>query len=99
MFERVRALPTAAKVGIAALVGLALLAGVFGSTGRLLLGAAVLGFLYLIPTIVAYRRRHYQLTAIAVINVFAGWTLIGWVGALAWAVTKPPGSPHSSGPH
>lgn len=27
--------------------------------------------------------------AIFVVNLFLGWTLIGWVVALAWAVTKP----------
>ena len=42
-------------------------------------------FVYFIPTIVAANRQHRNLAAIAVVNLFAGWTLIGWVGALAWA--------------
>jgi Superinfection immunity protein len=59
------------------------------------------GALYFIPLIVAWDRGHSHVLAIGVINVFAGWTLIGWVGALAWActaykpyvVTPPPPPP------
>ena len=43
--------------------------------------------LYFVPTFVAYVRSHHQLRAIAVLNVFLGWTLIGWVAALVWAST------------
>ncbi len=42
-------------------------------------------FVYFLPTIIATNRQHRNLAAIAVVNLFAGWTLIGWVGALAWA--------------
>ncbi len=41
--------------------------------------------LYFTPTWVAYDRVHHQRGAIAVINVFLGWTFIGWVVALAMA--------------
>lgn len=48
----------------------------------------VLGFvLYIIPTLVAYSRNHHQRAAITIINLFLGWTFIGWVGALAWSVS------------
>jgi hypothetical protein len=40
---------------------------------------------YLLPTIVATIRRHADKGAIFVINLFLGWSLIGWVAALAWA--------------
>ena len=40
---------------------------------------------YLLPTIVASIRRHADKGAIFVINLFLGWSLIGWVAALAWA--------------
>jgi hypothetical protein len=42
-------------------------------------------FAYLVPTMVATSRSHRQSLPIFVINVFLGWTLIGWVVALAWA--------------
>ncbi len=54
--------------------------------------------LYFVPTIVALQRVHHQLSAILIVNVFLGWTLLGWVIALAMAfsaVESPPspGSP------
>ncbi len=41
--------------------------------------------LYLLPALVAGGRGHRNQNSIAVINLFLGWTLIGWVVALAWA--------------
>lgn len=43
-------------------------------------------FLYLLPTYIARAREHDNAASIFVINFFFGWTLIGWVIALAWAV-------------
>jgi hypothetical protein len=51
---------------------------------------ALFGYLYFVPYFVARHRHHPQILAIGVINLFAGWTLIGWVGALAWACTTIP---------
>ena len=51
-----------------------------------LIGAAFL-FLYLLPSIAAVKRRHRNRTAIVVLNVALGWTLLGWVAALVWAYT------------
>ena len=42
---------------------------------------------YLLPTIVAVARKHHQSGAVAAINFFLGWTLIGWVVALAMALS------------
>jgi uncharacterized membrane protein len=47
----------------------------------------VLAVLYFIPTVVAFNRQHHQRNTITVINVFLGWTFIGWVVALAMAVS------------
>src|ERR1022692_2699505 len=44
---------------------------------------------YFLPTIVAARRAHPQLPAICVLDVFLGWTVVGWVIALVWANTNP----------
>ena len=41
---------------------------------------------YFLPTLLAYCYRHKSAPSILVINLFLGWTIIGWVVALAWAV-------------
>ena len=45
--------------------------------------------IYFLPTLFAFRRQHYNRGAILVLNLFLGWTLIGWVVALVWACMKP----------
>ena len=45
--------------------------------------------LYLIPTFVAHSRDQPNATAITIINVALGWTLVGWIVALVWAVKEP----------
>jgi len=42
--------------------------------------------IYLVPTVVALVRKPPHLTAAIVVNLFLGWTLIGWVVALVLAV-------------
>jgi hypothetical protein len=54
---------------------------------RLVVAAIVLG-LYFCPTIVAYQRSHRNALPIAVLNLLAGWTFLGWVAALVWALTR-----------
>ena len=54
------------------------------ATGFLLL--AILLGLYLLPTWVALNRGVVNKWSVVVINVLLGWTLIGWVVALAMAV-------------
>jgi hypothetical protein len=36
--------------------------------------------------VVACRRRVYAQAGIIVLNLLLGWTVLGWVGALIWAV-------------
>ncbi|MBR4624292.1 MAG: superinfection immunity protein [Alphaproteobacteria bacterium] len=48
----------------------------------------ILAFVYFLPTIVAYSRNHTNALAILILNLFLGYTLIGWVVALIWAVYK-----------
>lgn len=43
--------------------------------------------LYFIPTYVAAKRRHRNSTAILMLNLFTGWTVIGWIGCIIWAST------------
>lgn len=42
--------------------------------------------LYFLPTIIAFARNKRDTTAILLLNFFLGWTAIGWVIALVWAV-------------
>ena len=42
--------------------------------------------LYLAPTAIAFSRGHPHAASVLVINLFLGWTLIGWVVALAMSV-------------
>lgn len=50
----------------------------------------VLLVLYIVPSIVAYFRGVPNVWSIIVINLFLGWTLIGWVIALAMAARTVP---------
>jgi hypothetical protein len=45
------------------------------------------GFLmYFLPSIIAFGRNKRDTTSIVLLNFFLGWTMIGWVIALVWAV-------------
>jgi T4 superinfection immunity protein len=44
--------------------------------------------LYFLPTIIARSANHRQLTAIFALNLLLGWTILGWVAALVWALVK-----------
>jgi|LauGreDrversion4_2_1035121.scaffolds.fasta_scaffold116716_1 hypothetical protein len=45
-------------------------------------------WVYFVPTIVAYYRRHHNKLAIHWTNVFLGWTFLGWVITLIWSCTN-----------
>lgn len=44
--------------------------------------------LYFLPAIIAYSRSKRDAGAILVLNIFLGWTAIGWVIALVWALKQ-----------
>lgn len=48
-----------------------------------------IGYVYWIPTLVAIYRKHNNKIAIGCINTFLGWTLVGWVVSLVWALANP----------
>lgn len=68
----------------------------------------LLAVTYFLPTIEAVLRKHSSLTSIVLVNIFLGWTLVGWVAAIAWAcagsnkpsggATETPASPHPTPP-
>jgi hypothetical protein len=41
---------------------------------------------YFLPTVIAVVRKHRNALAVFLLNLFLGWTLFGWVGALVWSV-------------
>jgi hypothetical protein len=43
--------------------------------------------LYLLPTLVADSRHHKNVWAIGALNLLLGWTFLGWILALVWALT------------
>ena len=43
--------------------------------------------IYFIPTIVAYSNKKQNTGAICALNLLLGWTFVGWVVALVWALT------------
>jgi hypothetical protein len=51
------------------------------------LGVAI----YLLPSIIGFARQRPNAVPILVLNVFLGWSLLGWVAALVWslAVDQP----------
>lgn len=44
---------------------------------------------YFLPTIIAFVRKHQNAAPILLLNLFLGWTLIGWIASLIWALSSP----------
>lgn len=49
--------------------------------------------LYCLPAITAWYRSHRNTAAITALTLLLGWTGIGWIGALIWALMRPPERP------
>ncbi len=43
---------------------------------------------YFIPTFVAYNRKKSNTLGIFMLNLLLGWSLIGWITALVWALSN-----------
>jgi hypothetical protein len=65
----------------------------------LALGFIIVGIIYMVPSIVAFRRDHPNRWPILLINVVFGGTVLGWGVALVWALqaVHRPGSTSSGG--
>jgi hypothetical protein len=63
---------------LSAFVALGTLAGIAFSLALLFL-----------PTLVATSRKHPNALPIFLVNLFFGWTFVGWVISLVWACTRP----------
>lgn len=55
--------------------------------------------LYLVPSFVAAGRDHYRAEIVIALNLALGWTVIGWVALLAWALRSPATPPRRPRPH
>jgi len=60
--------------------------------------AAIFLAIYLLPTIVAIYRDCESVVWIVLLDIFTGWTILGWIAALGWANsgktrTLPPAHP------
>ena len=84
--RRVTVLYASSGVGLIALV-LFLVPATRGLTLGFLLLAVSLP-IYFLPTLIAWSGNHRNIGAIGILNLLLGWTLLGWVGALVWAVYK-----------
>src|SRR5262245_57764754 len=87
-------LQTPIKIGIVALIvliGLVIVVRVLpylvAAMGIGLL-IAVLFVPYWIPTIVAFVRKHPSKGGVFALNLFFGWTFVGWVVSLVWALSS-----------
>ena len=60
--------------------------GYFGISvaGFLMIGLGIVA--YFIPGIIAVTRRHRKATSILLVNLFFGWSVLGWIFALVWAL-------------
>ena len=44
---------------------------------------------YLFPTIIVMARNHHNAAAISLLNLALGWTVLGWLAALALSLGPP----------
>lgn len=56
----------------------------------LLAGILLLIAMYWAPSLVAFGRRAQHWTIIVLLNSLLGWTIIGWLAALAWSILVKP---------
>jgi len=48
--------------------------------------------MYFLPAIIGWNKRSSG--GILLLNLFLGWTVIGWIIALIWAITSDPAATH-----
>ena len=60
--------------------------GYFGISfaGILMIGLGIV--VYFIPVMIAAARKHRKTTSIFLVNLFFGWSILGWIFALVWAL-------------
>jgi fluoride ion exporter CrcB/FEX len=43
--------------------------------------------IYFVPAMIANQKKHRQSSPILLVNLFFGWTILGWLIALIWSVS------------
>jgi hypothetical protein len=52
-------------------------------------GMALLALcIYFVPAFIAFRVKHSNAGALFALNLLLGWTVIGWIAALVWAMMR-----------
>lgn len=69
---------------VALLVGLALSGAGAAGLGAIIVIVGGIAF-YVSPAWVAHKAQHPQRTAITILNILLGWTVIGWIVCIVWA--------------
>lgn len=54
--------------------------------------------IYVLPALIAMRRNHASAVTLTLLNIVAGWTLLGWITALVWAFGGEASPGHGGGP-
>ena len=49
-------------------------------------GLIAIAVLYFVPAMIVAVRRSAKARRIVLLNVFLGWTAVGWIAALAWSI-------------
>ena len=65
------------------------------ASGSSIVGLIIVLLLYFIPSVVAFVRHHHNQWAIFALNLLLGWTVLGWIGALVWSLTRPAAQPQT----
>lgn len=73
-------------------------AGAAVDPGPALFWIAVCLAFYFLPALVAFNRYHPETRAITALDLLLGWSVVGWVAALVWALTGPGARAPDPGP-
>ncbi len=57
-----------------------------GSVVFVLLGLILLALVYFLPSIVGFALQAYRLDLLLTVNTLLGWTVLGWIACLVWAL-------------
>jgi len=62
--------------------------GAFSDQDFFIIVVLGIALVYFLPAILAFLLGRRNAVAILALNLLLGWTLLGWVGALVWALIK-----------
>ena len=56
--------------------------------GELLVIVGLVAVMYFLPSLIALGRRNPDINSVFLINLWLGWTVIGWITAIGWALDR-----------